>query len=313
MAITTKGTVWALTDGFSNTAQKVFGTTGSKVSGDHESQFDKVFEITRVNQPVRRIVEFAGPGEFERKDENVAVGTSAVAQSGAFTVTTVTYAAALAVTEEAAEDAVTDVDKMSSLENLFTSLEEARGQTYENVSSLFLDRAFDTNYPVVVNQEVLCSASHLTPLGGQVSSNIITAAALSEESVESMMIAMRENRNASGNKSQLKMKDLVVPSQLFPTASKLRTTEKQTGSNFNNDSFIAGQFGVQVLDNLGSTTRWFATTKGFGKGNGLFFNFIKENGRKRDENILQLAKVYMNYTRFQIGVVDHRSIFGSNA
>lgn len=271
----------------------------------NESQFDKIFKTSTDDEPTKSAVEFGGPGVLALKPENSAVAQKSILQGGIKSWSTSTYAGMIALSYEAAKDV-----KWGKIKQAAGSLGRATKMTPEYLCATMLDRSFNSSYPAVADNLELCSASHLLPDGLTTTSNILSSAsALDETAIEDLMTNMRNVLGPDGMRHPEMVKQLIVPSALWATAKKLSMSDKTVGSANNDPSVISGTK-VMVFDYLTSNTRWFIQTK---NDNGPFWDWIEKTQFITDQVPTLLQKIYVAFFRARYGVVDFRSIFGSNA
>ncbi len=266
-------------------------------------QFSQIAKVEEVDEPIHDFVEFGGPGQLSFKAENAPIQSGAIRQGPIKRVQAATYAGAIEISREAVKDV-----KYKKITAAAASLGRATRLTPEYLFGQFLDRSFDSNFPVTADSVELCSASHLLP-DGTTFSNIITAAALSESSLEDVMTALRTVPGPDGMLSPEEDKQMIVPSALHNLAEKLNRTEKTLGSNYNDVSVVAGTK-VMTFDYLTNTTRWYVQTRNM---NGIFWDWREKPEFIRDNVALTLQAVFVAFFRAMWGCEDPRGIFGSNS
>lgn len=267
-------------------------------------QFSQIAEVSDVDEPIRDFVEVGGPGQLSFKAENAPILASAIKQGPIKRVQAGTWAGAIQISREAVKDV-----KYKKVTAAAASLGRATRLTPEYLFGQFLDRSFDSSYPVTADGVELCSASHLLPDQVTTVSNIITAAALAESSLEDVMTALRTVVGPDGMLSPEEDKQLIVPAALHNLAEKLNRTQKTLGSNYNDVSVVAGTK-VMTFDYLTNTTRWFVQTRNM---NGIFWDFRERPEFIRDNVALTLQAVFVAFFRAMWGCEDFRGIFGVNA
>ncbi len=267
-------------------------------------QFSQIAKVEEVDEPIRDFVEFGGPGQLSFKAENAPITAGAIKQGPIKRVQAATYASAIQISREAVKDV-----KYKKITSAATSIGRATRLTPEYLFAQFLDRSFDASFPVTADGVELCSASHLLPDGTTTFSNIITAAALAESSLEDVMTALRTVPGPDGMLSPEEDKQMIVPSALHNLAEKLNRTEKTLGSNFNDVSVVQGTK-VNTFDYLTNTTRWYVQTR---NPNGIFWDWREKPEFIRDNVALTLQAVFVAFFRAMWGCEDPRGIFGSNA
>lgn len=267
------------------------------------AQYSQIAETDTTDEPIMDFVEFGGPGQLQFKAENAAVQLSPIRQGPIKRVQAATYAGGI----ELSLEVVADV-KYGKVKSAAKSLGRATRLTPEYLFAQFLDRSFDTTFPVTADGINLCSASHLLP-DGTTASNIITAAALAESSLEDMTTALRTVPGPDGMLSPEEKRQIVVPSALNVLAEKLSSSTKTLGSANNDPSVVKGTK-VVVFDFLTNNTRWFMQTK---NDRGIFWKWRQKAEFLRDNPALTLQAIFVAYFRAMWGCEDWRGVFGSNA
>jgi hypothetical protein len=272
-------------------------------------QFDKIFRVGSDNEPQRSFVEYAGAANLSAKTENAAVAMKQVIQGPIKTHFTTTYAGALTFSYEAVSDVK---NRYAKIVQPSAGLGRATRVTPELLTALYLDRAFDSNFPATADNVELCGV-HTLPGGQTFQNELATPAALDESALEDVRVALRSVLSSEGNIMPLKIRQMVVPSAYEPIAMKLKMSDKTLGSANNDPSIVQGT-GVQVFDYLGNSTRWFVQTDGTDESNlGLFWDWIEKPNFITDQVVLMLQKVYVAFFRARFGCGDWRDIFGSAA
>lgn len=168
------------------------------------------------------------------------------------------YGLAFAITEVLMEDEKhLDVGRMLS-EHLARSCIETRELNAANI----LNRAFNSSYPGADGVSLVNSAHN--GAFGTTYSNIGTAAALSQTSLETALQQILQAVNDRGLKIGLKPGKLVVPPQLTMQAITLLKSVGRTGTNNNDVNPITSNAMLEkepgIVQRLSSATNWFITT-----------------------------------------------------
>lgn len=135
-------------------------------------------------------------------------------------------------------------------------------ETKETLCAQILNRAFNASY-TGGDGVALCSASHpLVPGAGGTASNLLTTpAALSQTSVEQMLIQIRGAVDSQGKKIRLKPRRLVVsPSNMLQAQVVIKSVLRSgTANNDLNPVKSSGflQEEPSVVSRMTSTTAWF--------------------------------------------------------
>ena len=141
-------------------------------------------------------------------------------------------------------------------------LAQSMSETKETRTANVLNRAFNSSYKGGDGVE-LCSASH--PIRQGTYSNLLAnSAALSQSSLEQMLIDIRNAVDNSGKKIRLKARKLVVPPALQFQAEVLLKSVLRAGQANNDLNPIRSMGllseGAAVVSRLTSTTAWFVLT-----------------------------------------------------
>lgn len=284
-------------------ANRKFAGIGEKTP----RQFDKIFKVGSDDEPQTSYVEYGGvEATLQLKTENAAVVQKTTSQGPIKNYITQTFAGAATISFEAAKDVKNRYPKLSQAVGL---LGEAAHVTPELLTALFMDRAFDSNYPATADGVEMCG-THTLPDGVTTSANELSIpAALDETSAEDVQLAVAGTLGQSGNIRPLLVEKWIVPTAYRVIAKKLAGTKQSTG-NANNDISVVAGTDYEVFDYLGSSTRWFAGTNAMDKENGLFFDYIEKLQFITDQVPLMLQKVFIAYMRIRYGIKDWRHIYG---
>ncbi len=134
-------------------------------------------------------------------------------------------------------------------------------ETKETRAANVLNRAATSGYNGG-DGVVLASASH--PISGGVLSNVTTAAALSQTSLEQALIDVRNQKDNNGKRIRLEAKKLIVPVALQFQAETLVNTTLRPGTANNDINAIRSMGllpeGVAVVSRMTSSTAWLLKT-----------------------------------------------------
>jgi hypothetical protein len=276
-----------------------------------ETQCWKFVKKGTMDEAVKHAVRYGNAGAVVVKDEMDAVTEGTWYQGADKTWNAVTYAAGYNLSGEVIDDSNLKLIKTPAA-LLGRKLEMHPDQLF----AAFLGTAFSTTTGVTDDNLGICSASHLLADGVTTQSNLMsTPAALEEESLEALLVQMRQVIADDGSRQPVMPKCLVVGSTLVPIANKLYTTKQQVGTANNNDSWVKGQVDVAPFDTLSSQTIWFITGKApYANGaDGLFFDYRKPITFMTDDIPRMWSKFYMGLYRAAYGLEEFRLVFGVNA
>ena len=212
------------------------------------------------------------------------------------------YGLAFALTKVLVEDG----DHIRLGSTFSKHLAQSMNETLETTSANHLNRAFTSGYNGG-DGVILASASHPTMAGNQ--SNLLTAAALSQTSLEQAIITIRGAQDARGKKIRLQGTKLVVPPSLALTAEVLLKSVLRAGTA-NNDlnpiksSGLLGDF--VTVSRLTSTTAWFVKTDAQ-NGLKLLWRRRMEKGMEGDFETDSVR--YKSTMRYGSGWTDWRAAF----
>lgn len=265
-----------------------------------------VFDETSSDKAYEEYVEETGFGLAPVKPEGNGISYDTDVQGYISRLTNVTYGLGAKVTREAIDDNQYESVAKSKSKKLARSMR----QTKENVFANILNRGFDANYPGGDGQ-ALFSASHTTLDGGQ-SNTLAVAADMSEASIEDMLTQIRLAKDSRGLRIQLKGVKLVVPPQLEFAATRILSSQNQSGTDLNDINAMKelGMLpgGVVVWDYLTDEDAWFIKTDA---DDGL----IKQTRKKvmfEQDNDFDTKNACMSATeRYSAGWADWRGVYGS--
>jgi hypothetical protein len=194
-------------------------------------------------------------------------------------------------------------------------LAQSMVETLETVCANHLNRAFTAGY-TGGDGVILVSNAHTDAAGAAAGaasrSNLLTtAAALSQTSLEQMLIQIRQAEDPRGKKIRLTPKKLVVAPGNMLTAEVLLKSVLRAGTN-NNDLNPVKSMGllsdVVVLSRLTSATAWFVQTDA-PEGMKVLWRRKVEKGMEGDFETDSVR--YKSTMRFGSGWTDWRAIFGT--
>ena len=216
------------------------------------------------------------------------------------------YGMAFALTKVLVEDG----DHIRIGQTYSRHLAQSLVETKETLAANILNRAFNTSY-VGGDGYCLCSASH--PIQGSTFSNVLsTAAALSQTSLEQMLIQIRNAVDNNGKRIRLEPKKLVVsPSNVFQAEVLLKSVLR--AGTANNDinpvksmGLLSG--GQANLSRLTSTTAWWVQTDA-PEGLKLLTRRGLEKSMEGDFETDSMR--YKATERYGIGWTDPRAVYGT--
>lgn len=193
-------------------------------------------------------------------------------------------------------------------------LAQSMTETTETVTANHLNRAFNSSY-TGGDGSALCVVDHADAIGGASGaasrSNLLTAAALSQTSLEQAMVQIRQAEDPRGKKIRITPKKLIVAPGNMLTAEVLLNSVLRAGTN-NNDLNPVKSMGmlseVVVLSRLTSATAWFVQTDA-PEGMKVLWRRRIEKGMEGDFETDSVR--YKSTMRFGSGWTDWRAMFGN--
>jgi len=194
-------------------------------------------------------------------------------------------------------------------------LAQALIETKEVKCANVLNNSFNSSFPGGDGQ-ALISTAHPIINGKTFSNQLAAAAALSQTSLEQMLITLRTNGvDNAGNYVNLPSDKLVVPPALEPQAIVLLNSTLRAGT-VNNDvnpvkigKMLSG--GVAVLTRLTSSTAWWVTVDQKTVRKGLTV-MVRSKVKKGMEGDFETGSMrYKATERYDVGFTDPRAAFGT--
>ena len=278
----------------------VFGIEYGEVNNEHEP----LYEVENSDRSFEEEVLFTGFGQAPVKNEGAAVVYDDASESYTARYTNETIALAFAVTEEAMED---------NLYDTFAKL-RAKGlaRAMANTKQVKAAKLFNDGFSTAQGDGVsLFNASHPT-VGDGNQSNLTTAAAISETSLESTLINIQKIKDDRGILIGASAKSLHVPVDLIFTADVLLNTPGVVGSADND---------INSIRHLGIIPSGYFVNRRFTDTNGWYIKTDVPNGTKMFNRTPLQTKMEPDFDtgnlrfkareRYSFGVSDWRGWFGN--
>lgn len=213
------------------------------------------------------------------------------------------YGLAFALTKVLVEDG--DHIKIGQLfaRHLASSLIE----TKETITANILNRAFNSSYKGGDEKE-LCATDHPI-IGSSFSNELQTPAALSQTSLEQLLIQLRSAVDNNGKRIKLEATKLIVPPALMLQAEVLLKSALRTGTANNDINPLKGKLGdVVVISRLTSSTAWWLQTDAT---EGLKFLNRRAMEKSMEGDFETDSMRYKATERYGAGWTDPRTLFGT--
>ena len=221
------------------------------------------------------------------------------------------YGLAFALTKVLVEDG----DHIRIGSSYSKHLGQSMTETEETVHANHVNRAFNASY-TGGDGSALCVNNHaaattMTAGDPSVSNLLPTAAALSQTSLEQMLIQIRQAADPRGKKIRLSPKQLIVaPGNMLQAEILLKSVLR--AGNANNDLNAIKSMGLLsetvVLSRLTSATAWFVQTDA---SNGLQTLWRRKVEKSMEGDFETDSVRYKSTMRFGSGWTDWRALFGT--
>ncbi len=278
----------------------VFGIEYGEVNEEHKP----LYEIESSDRAFEEEVLFTGFGGAPVKGEGAAVVYDDASESYTARYTAETVALAFAVTEEAMEDNLYDTFAKLRAKGLARSMANTKQQ---KAADLY-NNGFATNQGDGVP---MFSAAHPVTGTGTVT-NLTTAAAIAEGTIEAAIIQIQKTTDDRGILIGAAAESLHIPTDLLFTADVLLNTPGITGSP-NND--------LNAVRHLGVIPDGFYVNRRFTDVNAWFIKTNVPNGTKMFNRTPLQTKMEPDFDtgnlrfkareRYSFGVSDWRGWFGN--
>lgn len=205
----------------------LFGTEYAK----HPKEYTRIFDVRKSDKAYEKIAELTGLGLASVKAEGASIVYDIPGQGPETAFNHVTYGLGFTMSREAEEDN----QYQSVAENNVKALTWSMWTTKEIVHANILNRAANAAY-IGGDGVSLASASHPTVNGTQ--SNLLTAADLSEASLEDAMTTIMQAKNSRGLPVALRPVRLIVgPGQIF-NATRILESDLRSSTDSNDVNAI---------------------------------------------------------------------------
>lgn len=191
-------------------------------------------------------------------------------------------------------------------------LAQSMAETKETLCANVMNRAFNASFPGG-DAVALVSLTHPLAPGGTYSNRLATDAALSQTSLEQMLIQVRNAVDNNGKRIKLIPKQIVCgPSLVFQAETLLKTSLRVgTANNDINPVKSMGLLGggQANLARITSTTAWWIQTSAQKNGLKLMMRRKLDKGMEGDFDTDSMR--YKATERYAVGFTDPRCLFGT--
>lgn len=271
---------------------------------EHAAIWSKIFDEKSSNRAYEEIVEESGFGLAAIKAEGQSVPYDTTIEGPASRFTHANYALGFIVTEEEVDDNLYGDKAFSRAGALARSMRVTKEIVHANI----LNRSQNSAYLGGDGVEMV-STAHPTVSG--TFSNELTAADLTEASLEDAMIQLMNAADSRGLKIMLRPAKLVVsPANAF-NAYRILNATGRTGTDSNDPNAIRDMgWAPQVIVNpyLDDPDAWFLTTD---VDNGLL-HFARKKLRFAEDGDFDTGNLkHKAQDRYSAGWADPRAVFGN--
>ena len=214
------------------------------------------------------------------------------------------YGLAFALTRTLVEDG----DHIRMGRTYAQHLAQSMDETTETVTANHLNRAFTSGYNGG-DGVPLISASH--PVIGGVQSNLLTAAALSQTSLEQALIQIRRTEDSRGKKIRVTPKQLIISPANIMVAEVILNSVLRTGTTNNDINPIKSTGSLTkstTITRMTSNTAWFVQTDA---RDGMKMLWRRRIEKAMEGDFETDSMRYKSTMRFGSGWTDWRCMFGN--
>jgi len=271
-----------------------------------ENQHTQIYSVESSDRAFEEEVMESGFGEAPVKSEGSGVSYDQAQEVYTARYTHETIALAFSLTEEAVEDNL--YDRLSA--RYTKALARSMAQTKQIKAAAVLNGAFTTS--IGGDGVVLCSTSHPTLSGPNLSNTLATPADLSETSLEQSLIDIAAFTDERGLKIAVQGLKLIIPKELMFTADRIMKSTLRPGTADND---------VNAIRNMGMVPQGYVVNNFLTDPDAFFLKTDAPNGMKMFERVnmktgfegdFDTGNVrYKARERYSFGFSDPRGLFGS--
>ena len=273
---------------------------------NYENQHLQVYTVESSDRAFEEEVMESGFGEAPVKSEGSGVSYDQAQEVYTARYTHETIALAFSLTEEAVEDNL--YDRLSA--RYTKALARSMAQTKQIKAAAVLNGAFTTS--IGGDGVVLCSTSHPTLSGPNLSNTLATPADLSETSLEQSLIDIAAFTDERGLKIAVQGLKLIIPKELMFTADRIMKSTLRVGTADND---------VNAIRNMGMVPQGYVVNNFLTDPDAFFIKTDAPNGMKMFDRVAMKTGFegdfdtgnvrYKARERYSFGFSDPRGLFGS--
>ena len=273
---------------------------------NYENQHTQIYSIESSDRAFEEEVMESGFGEAPVKTEGAGVSYDQAQEVYTARYTHETIALAFSLTEEAVEDNL--YDRLGA--RYTRALARSMAQTKQIKAAAILNGAFSTS--IGGDGVVLCSTSHPTLSGPNLSNTLATPADLSETSLEQSLIDIAAFTDERGLKIAVQGLKLIIPKELQFTADRILKSTLRVGTADND---------INAIKNMGMVPQGYTVNNFLIDPDAYFIKTDAPNGMKMFTRVslktgfegdFDTGNVrYKARERYSFGFSDPRGLFGS--
>jgi len=273
---------------------------------NYENQHTQIYSIETSDRAFEEEVMESGFGEAPVKTEGSGVSYDQAQEVYTARYTHETIALAFSLTEEAVEDNL--YDRLGA--RYTRALARSMAQTKQIKAAAILNGAFTTS--IGGDGVVLCSTSHPTLSGPNLSNTLATPADLSETSLEQSLIDIAAFTDERGLKIAVQGLKLIIPKELQFTADRILKSTLRVGTADND---------INAIRNMGMVPQGYTVNNFLTDPDAYFIKTDAPNGMKMFERVSMKTGFegdfdtgnvrYKARERYSFGFSDPRGMFGS--
>lgn len=222
---------------------------------EQEPVYAKVFETFNMDHAYQTDVMNYGASLMAQVGENQPFEFDTMAQTWQYTYTALKYVSGFLISEEEQEDSKhMDITKLRTKETT-----KAINATRETIASTILNNAFSSSY-TYGDSVALISNAHVIGRGPNQSNRPSAYTDLSETALEQAIIDIKDIRDETGIRMQLKVKKLLVPKESVFEAHRILKSTLQYNTAENNANALADMNLIPEIlswNYLTDTDAWF--------------------------------------------------------
>jgi hypothetical protein len=289
-----------------------------KIYSDAEKElnykYSQVFNVSNSSKNLEKDSGISGLQQMAEVGEGEAVTSDTVYQGYDSTYTHKKFGRKVTITEEMVDD-----DQYREVEKRAKGLAIAMNRTVEQSGADVLNNGWTagaggkaSGFLTGGDSYALFYASHPRTDGGTAQSNSTTSD-LAEDSLETVLVAMRSTKDDRGELILVQPDTLIIPPALEKEAMILLNTQGRVGTANNDVNPYKGRLNIVVWDFLGSAaggsdTAWFVLDKSM---NPLNWFWRKRGSLERNVDFDTSNIEYKLTARWSNGFSTWRGIYGS--